>query len=81
MVTPAVNTRLVIDGVMILTLIFYGGVGWQKLDGLQRQIDAMSISQLRSSDNLNGERLARVETKLDAILTRLDKVESALRSK
>ena len=67
------NFRLAIDGAMILSMVFFGGVGWAKLDAHGNQVEHLTatVQALTSS----GERLARMEVQLGQISRDLERLQ------
>jgi hypothetical protein len=70
------NFRVVLDGAVILTLIFYGGVGWQKITMLERAV--ATFSAMDSARSGTAERLARIEEKVDRLSRDIDRIMNRL---
>ena len=63
----------------LATVIFGGGVMWQKVEGLSQQVQQLEVrSQMVTP--AAGERLARVETKVEMLNDRLANNEKKLDS-
>jgi len=67
------NFRLAIDGVMILSFVFAAGVMWTKQDAMESQLE--HLSQAIIVMNGSGERLARIETKLDVLTKQVERIQ------
>lgn len=66
------NFRVALDGVVILTLIFYGGIGWQKISSLEASLRRFEV--LDASRSGAAERLARIEEKTDRLQRDVDRI-------
>jgi hypothetical protein len=63
-----------IDGAMILMFVFTSGIGWSKLDELEKQMG--SLQTVVHSSSTSGERLARVEEKIDQLIRQVDRLQT-----
>lgn len=66
------NLRIVIDGAMILTLLFFGGVGWDKIGSMQQDISRLYT--MNASMQTDRDRMARVEVKVDMLIEQMKHV-------
>lgn len=67
-----INFRVAVDGLMILSLIFFAGIGWAKLERLE-----MTVERLLAQEGLKiqgVERLARIEEKVTVIQRDVDRL-------
>lgn len=67
------NFRVAIDGIMILSLVFFAGVGWTRIDAFANQLD--HVTGTVQSLTAGGERLARIETKLDRLTEDVNRLQ------
>ena len=67
------NFRFAIDGVMIVSFVFAAGVMWTKQDGMEQQVEHLTQSVILMSGS--GERLARIETKLDTLTKQVERLQ------
>lgn len=69
-----VNFRVAVDGAMILAFVFTSGIGWSKLDELDKRMTSLQTSMQGTTNN--GERLARVEEKIDQLIRQVDRLQA-----
>lgn len=72
---------LLVDVGVVFTMIFGGGIMWQKVDALTHEIAAIREQLTADRDNRDVgrtstvDRLARLETRMEIVIDKLDRIE------